>query len=730
MPIINTIQEIIHSLEPGESVSLDERKSKRLLQHYSIPVVSEAVVHSEAEAQTQAASLGFPVVAKGFGSRLSHKSELGLVKLDLRDAEAVRVAFAELLEIGGADLEGVLLQPQIPGRREFLAGMFRDPVFGPVIMFGLGGVFAEGLADIALGIAPLEDQEAGDMLDQIRSASLLGHFRGDAPVSRDRLVRILTALSRIALDYPDIAEIDINPLKITPQGDILGVDALVVCTKQTEPGNKPVPHSPEAIGRLFYPKSVACIGASAQLGKWGHMLVSNILNGGFTGDIALVNPKGGTIAGQKTYRSVSEIPGPVDLAIVTIPAARVMDLIPELEHKGIKNMVLISSGFGETGRAGKALERDLVRAAEQAGILILGPNTMGLNNPHINFFCTGSMVQPRAGSTAMVSQSGNMGVQLLSFAVQQGIGIRAFSGSGNEAMLTIEDFMDGFSVDPLTKTVMLYLESVKDGPRFFRSAKKLTRKKPVILLKGGTSQAGNKAAASHTGAMGSDARVFEALCRQTGIIKVDGPNDLLDLSAAFSSLPLPRGSRVAIMTLGGGWGVITADLCAKYGLEVPELSPEIVRALDELLPEYWSRSNPVDLVGERDLSLPIKALEILLSWDGCDAVINMGILGRRVFVDDYMAAVQAVDPAYSKEELEQAAGMVADFEKEYIARIASCMTYSNKPVFGVRLATGNQDQVVMEVKGCPFKTVFYPSPEQAVKACAEMYRYYNYLKKN
>jgi hypothetical protein len=138
----------------------------------------------------------------------------------------------------------------------------------------------------------------------------------------------------------------------------------------------------------------------------------------------------------------------------------------------------------------------------------------------------------------------------------------------------------------------------------------------------------------------------------------------------------------------------------------------------------------VDLVGERDLSLPIKALEILLSWDGCDAVINMGILGRRVFVDDYMAAVQAVDPAYSKEELEQAAGMVADFEKEYIARIASCMTYSNKPVFGVRLATGNQDQVVMEVKGCPFKTVFYPSPEQAVKACAEMYRYYDYLKKN
>lgn len=376
------------------------------------------------------------------------------------------------------------------------------------------------------------------------------------------------------------------------------------------------------------------------------------------------------------------------------------------------------------------LEQELVDKARQAKILILGPNTMGVNNPHIDFFCTGSLVQPRAGSTAMVSQSGNMGVQLLSFAVSQGIGIRAFCGSGNEAMLSIEDFLDGFAVDPLTKTVMLYVESVKNGPRFLQSARRLTRKKPVILLKGGRSQAGDKAASSHTGALGSDAGVFEGLCRQTGIIRVDGPNDLLDLSAAFSSLPLPRGKRVAIMTLGGGWGVITADLCAKYGLEVPELSQDIVSTLDQLLPDYWSRSNPVDLVGERDLSLPVKTLETLLDWEECDAVINMGILGRRVFVQDYIQATGEVDPAYTQEELQQAAGMVSDFENEYISRIAGLMTRTNKPVFGVRLATGCQDQVVMDVPGCPFKSVFYQSPEQAVRACAEMCNYYNFLKKN
>jgi acyl-CoA synthetase (NDP forming) len=330
----------------------------------------------------------------------------------------------------------------------------------------------------------------------------------------------------------------------------------------------------------------------------------------------------------------------------------------------------------------------------------------------------------------MVSQSGNMGVQLLSFAVKQGIGIRAFCGSGNEAMLTIEDFLDCFAVDTLTKTVMLYMESVNDGPRFFRSARRLTQKKPVILLKGGESRAGNKAAASHTGAMSSDSRVFNALCHQAGIIKVDGPMDLLDLAAAFDAVPLPKGNRVAVMTLGGGWGVITADLCSRYGLEVPDLSPELVEYMDSMLPPYWSRSNPIDLVGERDLSLPVKTLEALLSWDGCDAVINLGVMGRRIFVRRYAEAVGEIDPAYSKESIAQADEMLANFEREYTETIASLMTQYNKPIYGVSLEFDAQDKTVVEVKNCPFKTIFYQTPENAVKVCSKMYQYYNMLKRH
>ena len=178
------------------------------------------------------------------------------------------------------------------------------------------------------------------------------------------------------------------------------------------------------------------------------------IGGGYKGDVYAVNPKGGTIAGKSAYPSIGDIPGKVDLAVVTIPAARVRELIPQLKAKGIKSMVLITSGFGETGQEGKRLERQLVAEARKAGILILGPNTMGICNPHIDFFCTGTSVRPLAGSTAMVAQSGNMGTQLLAFAEEQGIGIRAFSGSGNEAMITIEDYMEGFEVDDLTRPVI------------------------------------------------------------------------------------------------------------------------------------------------------------------------------------------------------------------------------------------------------------------------------------
>jgi acyl-CoA synthetase (NDP forming) len=415
--------------------------------------------------------------------------------------------------------------------------------------------------------------------------------------------------------------------------------------------------------------------------------------------------------------------------VVTIPAEKVIVLLPQFRDKGIRHMVLISSGFGETGTDGRKHERELIAAARRAGVLILGPNTMGIANPHIRLYCTGSTVTPSPGATAMVSQSGNMGTQLLAFAEQQGIGIRGFCGSGNEAMITIEDYLEGFENDDLTQTVILYVESLKNSRRFLESAHRVTRKKPVVLLKGGQTSSGKKAATSHTGALMSDTRVFNAMCRQAGIIKVEQPMELLELAAAFSSLPLPKGPRVAIMTLGGGWGVVTADLCQTYRLEVPELEPGVIRKLDALLPHYWSRANPVDLVGEQDLDLPGQSLEILMAWDGCDAVINLGILGRRIFLQRLAKAVLQSDSHADPALLEQAKSILDEFERNYILKIVKLMEKYQKPVIGVHLLTDGQEKITYPTPESNFNGVFYPTPEQAVKALSKMVTYKKYLER-
>ena len=722
-----SVDGLIKAIRKKTKTGLNEAEAKTLLKEFGVPVVPEAVVTDYREAVSATNKLGYPVVVKGLGSALTHKTEQGLVRLNLNNPQDIQNAVEAITAAAGDDLEGFLVQPFMQGKRELVTGLFRDPQFGPVVMFGIGGVFTEALADVTFRLAPITETDAADMLTEIRAKAFLGKYRGEEAINRKQIIQTLSGLSRIGVELPEIAEIDINPLLVSSDGRLWAVDALVVTGEAPVDQQVPAPVVPGAIGALFYPKSIAFIGASAQMGKWGHMLMANTISGGYEGNVFLVNPKADTIAGRKTYATVCDIPEPVDLAVVTIPAAGVLDLIPQLQKKGVGNMLLITSGFGETGEDGKKMEDTLVRAARKAGILILGPNTMGICNPHVNFYCTGFSTKPKAGSTAMISQSGNMGVQLLAFAEQQGIGIRGFCGSGNEAMMSIEDYLDGLEVDTLTRTVMLYVESVKNGRRFFEGARRVGKKKPIVLLKGGQSQAGNRAAASHTGALTSDMRVFDTVCRQAGIVKVDEPMELLDLGAAFSSLPLPRGNRAAIMTLGGGWGVVTADLCSQFGLDVPELSAQIISDIDKILPPYWSRSNPVDLVGERDPTLPRAVLELLLKWDGCDAVINLGIIGRQQALKSLGESVLKADPTYSPEFIKQIQRDFKKFEKEYIGQITDFMGKYQKPVFGVSMLPDEKHQTVYSHKKHPFKAVFFPTPERAVGAFAKMVQYQKFL---
>ncbi len=722
-------KQIIDKAIQSKRNNLTEYESKQLLKCYGIPVVEEAAAVSVEEAIAQAQSFKSPVVLKALGARLTHKTEMGLVKIGLNTPEEISSAAAEIQKNAGSDLEGFLVQPLMKGKREFVAGMFNDDQFGPVVMFGLGGVFTEALEDIVFRVAPIDKREALSMIKSIRSQKLLKSFRGETSVDLDSLAGALVGLSKIAMETPEISEIDINPLIAGPDGRIAAVDALVILGKQKIPHTVKPEIDPSAIGRIFYPRSIAFVGASANFGKWGYNLFTCLIKGGYQGSIYLVNAKEKEIAGHPVYKTITDIPEKVDLAVVTIPAAAIPDLIPRLKAKGISSMLLITSGFSETGETGRKLERDITAQAEEAGILILGPNTMGICNPHNRFYCMAAHVRPQPGTTSLVAQSGNLGTQLLAFAEKEGIDIRAFCGSGNEAMITIEDYMHCVEVDDLTKTVVLYLESIKDGRRFFETAKRVGHKKPVIVLKGGRTDAGNRAAASHTGAMASNLKIFNAACRQAGIIMAEHTMDILDLSAAFSSLPLPKNNRVAIITLGGGWGVVATDLCIENGLTVPHLPREIIQQIDKILPPYWSRSNPIDLVGELDIKLPMMVTEELLKWEDCDAVIHLGIVGRMPFVrktiDSAITSDKNQDPVF----LEAVSKAMHDAEYLFTERMIQLMETYQKPVLGVCLLPDENMRTISAVDSHRFKGVTFVTPERAVKALARMYEYRNWLNK-
>jgi len=720
---LTDVQPLIHTRLVSSSKSMSEDEAKKIFALFHIPVVAEERETDTDQILLACRKTGFPVVLKGIGKTILHKTESGLVRVGLNDEGQVLDAINKMKKSAAHAIDAFLIQPVVSGKREFVAGMFKDPQFGPVIVFGLGGIYTEALKDIAFKIAPLNDADMEDMFEQLSSKKLLNDFRGEKAVKKQALKKILKGLSDIAQAFPDIKEIDINPVIIQPDGSPVAVDGLIVLEKAGKKKNKAYAIDLKKLASCYYPKSLAFIGASATPGKWGHMLLTNTLSRDYKGQVYLVNPRGGTITGRHVYPSVTQIEADVDLAVVTIPADQVIDLIPDFKKKQVKGILLITSGFREVGAQGARLEEKLMKAAYDAGILILGPNTMGICNPHIDFYCNAAHAYPIPGSTALVCQSGNMGTQLLAFAEQQDIGIRAFSGSGNEGMVTIEDYMEAFEVDDLTRTVVLYIESVKDGSRFFKSAARVSRQKPVVVLKGGRTRMGGKAAASHTGAMASDTKVFDAACRQAGIIQVDQPMELLDLSAVFSSLPLPKGNRVAIMTLGGGWGVITTDLCTEHGLCVPPLSKDIIERLNKILPSFWSHGNPVDIVGEGDPNIPKTCMEELLKWDGCDAVIHLGIHGKRVLVNNMIQSVLRTDPAINPAQAKIFKDTILQFEEDYTQYVIQLTQKYEKPVLGVSLLTDEISRTLYRLEGYDYKSVFFPSPERAVKALWGMCQY-------
>lgn len=372
---------------------------------------------------------------------------------------------------------------------------------------------------------------------------------------------------------------------------------------------------------FFNPKSVAIIGASKKPDKIGNAIVKNMIDCGYRGNIYPINPKEIEIEGLSCYPSVGKTPGPVDLAVMSVPAAKTLSVTEDCGKNGVKNLVIITAGFKETGKEGLELERKLVKTCRKYKIRMLGPNCVGFMDTHVPINASFAAGFPWKGEIAFISQSGAMVLSILDWSHKVGLGFSKFISLGNKADLTETHFIENAAEDPYTKVILCYIEDVENGSHFLEVARRVSRKKPVIILKAGTSQAGAQAASSHTGALAGSDLAYETAFRQCGVIRARNMPELFDLAIAFTSQPIPKGERVAVITNSGGPGIIATDTIELKNLKMARFKKETIAELRSKLPAESNIYNPVDLLGDAKADRYRFSLEKVLADPGVDSVL-------------------------------------------------------------------------------------------------------------
>jgi len=455
---------------------------------------------------------------------------------------------------------------------------------------------------------------------------------------------------------------------------------------------------------IFRPRSVAVIGASNNPERWGYGTMTCILNWSqFRGDVYPINPKDEFVHGLKAYTSVTEVPGPIDLAVIVISADRVVDAFRQCVKKGVGGAVIITAGFAEIGREGVGLQEQLIRLSRESGIRFVGPNCMGIwtSAARLNL-CFWDIVKP--GPIAFISQSGTMGDYLFEVSQAKGYGFAKFVSSGNQASLDVCDYLEYLADDEDTRAIALYLEGVKDGKRFLQMARKATARKPVLAYKVGQTEAGSRAAASHTASLTGSAGLFDAACRQAGVQICENMMEMFDFAEALGTQPLPRGNRVGIASGGGGFCVVTAEACAKAGLEVPVLDDETQQAILKHVREFSPTPvNPVDLIARKSHIDYAHAIEILAKQDYIDGLVIMPPYGgfHRTSSADHM------------KQLVEGCSIIADIPKKY-----------GKPVlaFAMREYKNTGMYEILKRGDIPF----FESPETCARAMMSLSSYGRY----
>lgn len=373
--------------------------------------------------------------------------------------------------------------------------------------------------------------------------------------------------------------------------------------------------------KLFNPASVAVIGASRTPGKIGYAIVNNIISSGYRGNLYPINPREEEILGKKCYKRVGDVPEKIDLAVISVPAALVLGVAEECGQAGIKNLVVITAGFKEVGKEGAALEEELIAVTKKYGMRMLGPNCLGLMDTHTPINASFAANSPLRGEIAFLSQSGALCASILDWSLEKGLGFSKFVSLGNKADLNEVDFIADAAEDPYSKVIVGYIENVVDGQRFVEVAREASLKKPIILIKSGTSKAGAQAASSHTGALAGSDQAYETAFKQTGVLRARSMEELFNLAIAFATQPIPRGDRVAIVTNSGGPGIIATDNVEHHELKIARFTKETVEKLRKNLPPEANVYDPVDVIGDADDRRYAFALNTVLADPGVDNLL-------------------------------------------------------------------------------------------------------------
>jgi acetyltransferase len=448
----------------------------------------------------------------------------------------------------------------------------------------------------------------------------------------------------------------------------------------------------KGIDVLFNPKSIAVIGASSTKGKLGNDVVRNLIESGFEGRIYPINPKGGEILGLKTFKSVSEVAGNIDVAVIVIPARFVLPVIEECGQKGVTALVIITAGFKEIGHEGQEAEKKIVEISEKYGMIVQGPNCLGIVNTFAPYNASFAAGTPVKGSVAFASQSGALMTGILDWSLMEKIGFSKFVSLGNKAQLDETDFIEAFGRDPDSNFILLYIESVVDGKRFMDVCRRIAHQKPIYVVKSGVSSAGARAASSHTGSLAGSDTAYSVAFKQCGVIRADSMSELFDVANVFDDCHLPSGNRVAIVTNAGGPGIITTDAVEMNGLSMAQFSPSTIETMKKGLPSAASVYNPVDALGTAQPVDYALCVDATLQDENVDSVLVL------------------LTPQAMTKETETAQVLVESKKR-----------YPNKPLLAVFMGGNSMTypRIVLNEGGIPV----FDFPERAVNAIAELYRY-------